>query len=186
MAQINIEELLPLLEESGKLAIWDSEATGLKGDYNSLLCSSIKAFGGKTVTHTVERPGKDRLLCVATKRELEKYVCWISFYGRGYDLPMLNTRLLFHGLEPVRPRLHLDMYWALKNKILTARKSQAHLLRWLELPTQKMDLSAEEWNRILEDFPKARPTMIARCESDVEGLESLYKRTKHLIRDVRR
>jgi len=28
--------------------------------------------------------------------------------------------------------------------------------------------------------------MVARCESDAKGLEALYKRTKHLIMDIKR
>jgi hypothetical protein len=49
-----------------------------------------------------------------------------------------------------------------------------------------MGVSAEVWNKILSDTEQHMPEMRARCESDVKGLEALYKRTRHLIRDIKR
>lgn len=185
MPKLETSQLLPLLERSRAICTWDLEATGLKGDYNSILCASVKPFGEKARTFSVDSPGKDKEVAKLVKAELEKHQAWIGYYSRGFDIKMLNTRLLFHGLEPVEPRIHLDMYYALKSKLLTARRSQGHLLNWLELSEQKMSLSAEEWNRILGNYSKHKKTMIARCESDVKGLEALYKRTRHLVKDIK-
>ena len=50
----------------------------------------------------------------------------------------------------------------------------------------QMGVSAEAWNEVLRDPGKAMPKMIARCESDTAGLMALYKRTRHLVRDLKR
>ncbi len=99
---------------------------------------------------------------------------------------MLNTRLLKWGYEPIEKRPHIDLYYTLKYNILTARKSQGHLLSWLETPEEKMTVSADMWNAIVRDVDAAMPTMIKRVESDCKGLRSLYFRTKHLIREIKR
>ncbi len=78
------------------------------------------------------------------------------------------------------------MYYTLKANTLTARRSQGHLLSWLETPEEKMTVSAEEWNRILYDTERSMKTMLKRCESDVTGLEALYRKARHLIRDIKR
>jgi len=119
-------------------------------------------------------------------KELEKYSVWCGYYSKGFDIPMLNTRLLRWRQAPIEKRMHLDMYYSLKYALLTARKSQGHLLSWLGTPQQKMGVSASVWSDILNDVEGQMPEMIARCESDVKGLEALYKRTRHVVRDLKR
>jgi hypothetical protein len=179
-------DFLRLAERAHSLAFVDIEGSGLRGDYNSTLVVSIKPHGLAPYSQFVTVPGDDRKLVRWAKRELEKYDCWVTYYGKGYDIPMLNTRLLKHWSKPIEPRHHIDMYYTLKFNLLTARRSQAHLLRFLETPTQKMDMDPDEWNQVLANPKRHMPRMIARCESDVRGLAGLYERTKHLIRDIKR
>ena len=152
-----------------------------------MLVVSVKPFKGNPVTFTVKQPGNDQKVVRDAKEELEKYTVICGYYSKGFDQPMLNTRLLKWHQEPIKKILHIDMYYVLKYNLLTARKSQGHLLSWLETPEEKMTVGADVWNAILSD-PTGKPmeTMIKRCESDVKGLQALYERTKHLIRDIKR
>lgn len=185
---MNIQEkdFLRLVEGAGTLAFVDIEATGLRADYHSVLVVSIKPYGLDPVNHIVGQPGNDKKVVREVKEHLESLDCWCTFYGKGYDIPFLNTRLLRWGHPPIQKRPHIDLYFTLKANLLLARGGQGHLLRFLETPQEKMDMSPETWNRILSDFPKEVGIMQARCESDVEGLEGLYERTKHLIREIKR
>lgn len=185
--QIESQDYLRLVEKANTLAFFDIEATGLRGDYNSILVASIKAFQSKPYSFVVKQPGNDNGLVRDVKAELEKYDCWVTYYGKGFDIPMLNTRLLKWRAKPVDKRHHLDMYFSLKSNLLTARKSQGHLLSWIGGPEQKMTVGADVWNEVLQEpNGKAMKTMIARCESDVEGLQALYERTRHIIREVKK
>jgi uncharacterized protein YprB with RNaseH-like and TPR domain len=190
--QIPVQTFLRLVEQAGTLACWDIEATGLKGDYNSILCVSIKPFGKDPITFAVEKPGNDRKVVEAAAKELGRYDCWVSYYGKGFDYPMLNTRLLRWGLPRLHAKPHIDLYYGLKYHTLLARRSQAHILAWLQLEDpqgtitiQKMTVGADEWNRVLSSPKQVMPTMVKRCESDVKGLEAIYRRTHHLLNDVR-
>jgi hypothetical protein len=49
-----------------------------------------------------------------------------------------------------------------------------------------MSVSASDWSDMPSQTEELMPTMIKRCESDVKGLEALYKRTRHLIKDITR
>lgn len=186
--KIDTLEFLELVEASNKLAFFDIEATGLRGDYNSVLVVAIKPF--KTATPTIfniTQPGNDQRVVREAKAELEKYTVICGYYSKGFDIPMLNTRLLKWGQVPVEKRLHIDLYFTLKANLLTARKSQGHLLEWLETPETKMTVGADMWNKILNN-PTGEPMRVMknRCASDVIGLQSLYERTKHLIREIKR
>lgn len=189
---------MTLVERAKTLCFLDIEATGLRGDYNSVLCVSLKPYGEKPVTYTVIKPGNDKALIKDVKAALLEFDGIVTYYGKGFDWKMLNTRALKHGIEPLKPMPHIDMYYSLKYHLLTARKSQGHLLSWLEIArtkdemiegqgdtADKLTVSAEEWNRVLANPEKAMKLMVTRCESDVCGLEALYRRTKHLLRDVK-
>lgn len=185
--QIDAQDYLRLVESANTLAFFDIEATGLRGDYNSVLVASIKPYNSDPYSFVVKQPGNDKGVVGAVKEALEKYDCWVTYYGKGFDIPMINTRLLKWGKSPVDKRHHVDMYYSLKSNLLTARRSQGHLLSWLDAPEQKMTVGADVWNQVIQD-PKgpAMKKMIERCESDVEGLQGLYEKTKHVIRDIRR
>lgn len=184
--QIDTQQFLGYVEATKKLAFFDIEATGLRGDYNSILCVSIKPYDGNVVTYQIKQPGNDRKLVREVSDALAEFDCWAGYYSKGFDKKMLNTRLLKWGLPPLPPRHHIDLYFQLKEKTLTARKSQGHLLSWLGTPEQKMSVGASVWNDVLYKTEEAMKTMVERCESDVIGLEGLYKRTRHLFRDVKR
>ena len=184
--QLEPEEFLSLAEQARTLVCFDIEATGLRGDYNSVLVVSVKKFGRKPTTLQVLQPGNDQRVVREAKDLLEAANCWVGYYSKGFDIPMLNTRLLKWGYEPIEKRPHVDLYYTLKYNLLTSRKSQAHLLEWLETPEHKMTVTAELWNKVLYDFDIAMTTLVKRCESDTAGLEALYKKTKHLIADIKR
>jgi hypothetical protein len=184
--QIDPQEYLDLVEQTGKLIFVDIESTGLKGDYNTVLVVSIKPYGKKPFSFSVPKVSRDYKVVRDAKDALEMAGAWVTYYGKGFDIPMLNTRLLRHGLNPIEKRPHLDMYFTLKSNILTGRKSQSHLLSWLGTPEQKMSVSADTWADMSASFERNMPIMIRRCESDVAGLEALYRKTRHLVREITR
>ena len=112
--------------------------------------------------------------------------CWVTYYGKMFDIPFLNTRLLRWEMEPLTKKPHLDLYFTLRSAILTGRRSQGHLLSFLQLPEQKMGVSATVWSEITADPKKHMPTMARRCNRDTAGLRALYKKTRHLIREISR
>lgn len=185
--KVDVQEYLRLVKTAKTLAFWDIEATGLRGDYNSILVASVKPYKSKPTTFKIVQPGNDKKLVRELKDHLESFDCWVTYYGKGFDVKMLDTRLLKWGYQPVVKKPHIDMYYTLKAHLLTARRSQGHLLHWLDAPEQKMSVGAEMWNQILHDpTGEAMATMIKRCESDCKGLESLFDKTDHLIGDIKR
>jgi len=183
--QLDPQTFLDMAEATSKIACVDIEATGLKGDYNSIMVISVKPFNKKPVSFHVAKPGNDEKLVYEAGEYIESFTAWVTYYGKGFDIPMINTRRLRWGLPPLVKRHHIDMYYSLKSNILTARRSQAHLLEWLDTPEKKMTVGAEEWNKVLADPDAHMGTMVKRCESDTKGLEGLYTATRHLIREIK-
>lgn len=182
-------DFLRLVENNNSIVFFDLESTGFKGDYNSIIVGSILHFKYKNATnHSIAQVGNDKRVVREIKEHLEAADCWVTYYGKGFDIPMLNTRLLKWGMKPVEKRPHLDLYFTLKSNLNTSRKGLGHMVRWLQVPDkeQKMDVSPDTWASLATDFDKNIRIMEKRCESDVVILRDLYNRTKHLVREIKR
>ena len=183
--KLETADFLRLVEQANTLAFIDIEATSLRADYGSTLVVSVKPYQSKPKTFVVSQPGHDQKVVREAKEEMEKYDCWCGYYSKGFDLPFLNTRLLKWGLMPIDKRPHLDLYFAIQPKLAMSRKSQAQLLGFLGTHEQKMGLSPNIWTEVLHD-PKAMKLLIARCESDVTGLQAGYDKVKHMVAEIKR
>lgn len=183
--QIDAQTYLDLVEDSGRLLFWDIEASGLRGDYNSIICASFKPYGERPFTLRIKQLGNDQKVVRQMKEILEDYHCWVTYYGKGFDVPMLQTRLLKWGQDPVKTRHHLDMYFTLKTHLLMARKSMAQMAGFLGTPEQKVGVSPNVWSEMAFNMDKHLPQMIARCESDCAVLEDVYKKTRHLVKEIK-
>lgn len=183
--QIDTQAFIELCKETGKLYTWDIEATGLNCDYNSIVVVSVKPYGQVPRTFVVNQPGDDKALVAEVRDFLATGAMWATFYGKMFDVKMMEGRLLKWGLPAMPKKHHLDLFFQLVGKVNTSRKSQAHLARWLELPEKKMDIEPDIWNRIFYD-PAAMALLVERCESDVTTLEQGVIRCQHLCGELTR
>ena len=184
--QVDAQDYLRLVEKANTICFFDIEATGLRGDYNSVLVTSIKPFHGKPTSFRITQAGNDKAVVRQAKELLESYDIWVTYYGKGFDIPFIQARLLRHGLPALNKQPHADMYFALRKKLILSRGSMAHIASWLKLPEQKMSVSASVWSEVIASPKVHMPMLVERCESDCAVLEKLWKRTKHLIRDIKR
>ena len=187
-------DFLRFVEAQKSIVFWDTEGSSLAGDYGSIHVVSMKPYGKAPVTFQVKHAETDHRVVVAARNWLNQSYAWVTFYGKGHDVPLLNTRLLRWGEKPLESRPHIDLYFTLKPKLKTGRKSQAHLLEFLQetmkslglKPEKKMTIAPNVWSDLQANFAPLIQTLVQRCESDTRGLEMLYRCTKHLIRDITR
>ena len=184
--KVDTQKYLDLVQDANKICTFDIEASGLKGDYNSTICVSVLGFRAEQPeTFHIQQLGNDQKVVRQAKECLESYDCWISYYGKGFDIKFLNTRLLKWGMMPIEPRHHIDMYYVLKYHTLMGRRSQEAYLSFLGTEEQKMKVSQNIWSEMGFKVKEHLPIMIARCESDVKGLQQLYADTRHLIHEIK-
>lgn len=184
--QVNAQDFLRLAERSHTLYFWDIESIGQAGDYGSVLVISVKPFGQEARVYQVEQLGNDRRVVREAAADLAGADAWVTYYGKGFDVPMVNTRLVKWGLPPLESRPHLDMYYTVKYRLRTGRRSQAHILRFLETEEEKMDVSPDMWAGLGSNFETNMKKLVRRCISDTVGLEALYNEIKPLVRDITR
>lgn len=183
---VDPKDYLRLVEATHQLATWDIEATGLKADLHSCLCASVKPYGKKPYTFRVKAVGNDVKVVRDLKDALEEYQCWLTFYGKGFDLPFINTRLLKWGYPPIEPRHHIDLFFSLKANTSMSSKGLGRYASMLGTDEQKMGVSQSTWSEMGYKLGTHMPLMVKRCESDTIVLENLYDRTKHVIKEIKK
>lgn len=183
--QIEAQHYLSLAEATGDLVFVDIESTGFKADYDSVLCVSFKQYGKKPFSLAVKQVGNDQKVVREAAEILGSYGCWATYYGKGFDIPFLNTRLLKWRQPQIQQRHHLDMYFTLKPKMALSRKGLGAVARFLNVKTPKLDVGQEVWSEISYKM-EHMPTMIERCEGDCITLEEIYKETKYMIKDIKK
>jgi uncharacterized protein YprB with RNaseH-like and TPR domain len=97
------------------LVFFDLETTGLSGGAGTYVflvgCGWFDAAGGFiTEQHLLVEPESERLMLQTVAEALARVGALVSFNGKSFDVPVLDTRYLFHRLEPVCSTLpHLDV-----------------------------------------------------------------------------
>lgn len=176
------------------IALLDIESTGLFGDFDIPLCIVVKTYG-KNERHVLVIDIENRDLLAAEEKllhdlslVLNDYDGVITYYGVGFDVPFLRTRMLAHGLEPLGKMLHLDVYFTARGKLLLSRNRLQNVIEMLRtadksIPT-KTRVDPELWVRATFARDKvAIAQIVEHCVEDVNCLEAVVNKLKDFLPD---
>lgn len=176
-----------------KFACFDIEATNLAANFGFLLSAVIKPLEGEPVIFRIDKyqgykreiwNDKKILLAVTEELQSPKYDVIISHYGKKYDIPFLNTRLLGHGLHVMPYKRHIDTYNTIRYKLRLHRNTLNAAGDFLT-ERKKTPLNGEHWIKASHGCKKSIDYVVDHCVKDVELLEDVYTQIKDLIRVVR-
>lgn len=173
-----------------EILAWDLECSGLNADYGMILCIGFKPVkGGKAEVWDVASYGNNyltsekRLLKDASDRLLKSDI-WLTWFGTYYDIPFINSRLLYHRL-PVLPagHPHIDGWRTAKNRLKLRNNRLATVQDFLGLEHEKDAVKGPEWIKAMQGDRKALKYIIEHCRKDVLVLEEAYNLLRPLIVD---
>ena len=176
---------------------WDIEATHLRANFGHVLCIGWKVFGQKTVhvpsiqdyngscksCKTLKEPINDKALLEAVYDDLASADAWVTWFGKGFDVKFVNSRLIFHGLPPLPPIPHIDGWRTAKSKLCLTSNRLATVQDFLQLPTSKTSVDGHQWNLASSGDPAALRYIFDHCRKDVNVLEEAYDKMLPLIVD---
>lgn len=172
-----------------KRLFFDIEATDLSADWGVCLCIGYRLGNGKIEIPTLQDFKPRDLL---DDRGLVKYFAEeiypqadfsIGHYSSRYDIPFINSRLLYHGLPPMPPIFHIDTWRVAKYKMKLSSNRLANIEDFLRVKHQKTKVDKEHWRRAKIGCKKSLKYIVEHCRYDILVLEEVYEKLGHLIKE---
>jgi len=177
-------------EEQPRVLFFDIEATGLKADFGYLLCFGYKWLDEKEA-HVIglkDYPGKkltdDSRLVKEVERILNSADVIVSYYGKRFDIPFINSRLLKADsmrFISIPDSAHVDLWFTIRYKLKLHSNRLASVIEFLDLKTKKTPLKGPQWIDAMAGDKNARSYVEDHCAADVKALEEAYLIVRPLV-----
>jgi uncharacterized protein YprB with RNaseH-like and TPR domain len=129
----------------------------------------------------------DKALVDEYARALEEYDILVSWNGKLFDVPVIQGRLAFHGLEPLNLKMHTDaMYYATGQFARIGRKSLQSVSEYFEVQNAKTPLRVRQWDGAMSGKAEEYEKIAEHCNADVLVLRDVFHVLKRFIRTIHR
>lgn len=166
--------------------LWNQNISGNRITKFSHLLSNSWAFNdeepqGVRLDPKDVEAGNDLLVVVDTIRAIEKSDLIISFNGKRFDVPLLKTRALAHGLPPIKFPPHLDLMQEAKKNFRFPSNSMQNISLYLGEHGKLATSGRSLWERCYnyqnyEDCDQALADMLEYGLMDITATRDLHKR----------
>lgn len=168
-----------------KVLLWDIETDGIQAD--RVLCIGYKWLDEKQPKLLTFDGYENRHPWWSDKQMLREFAglfeecdMHVTWYGSRFDQPVVEGRLIQHGLHPLPPKPHIDL-WKLARTKLGHRRQGHRLQAWqdrLGLRDDKTPVKPSVWIAARHGDEKALQYIYQHCEQDVKVLEGVFKRMR--------
>jgi hypothetical protein len=169
-------ETLPMVVYSWRIRDVTLSIENIIQDTTILSFAATWLYSGKVtsfcLTPKESKARDDRRVISEAWNMLERAEVVIAHYGRGFDLPKLNSRFLFYGLKPPSPYRSVDTAKDIPSLGLSSKK-QDYILAFTH-QKQKLETSYQLWKDCDRGDSKALKKMEAYNRNDVVTLEAMY------------
>jgi len=181
----------PELLLSGRVGYFDIESTGLKGNFDAMLCWFIKERRRDRYDFDCVEPEDfrardktrmDARVVSTLAAALERYDVLVSYYGSGFDFPFSRTRALKCGVPfpPYGSSRHVDLYYSARGRLSLHSKRLEVVSRFLGIPG-KTPLDPDVWVGARLGDARCLRYVRDHCRADVEVLEKVHERLSAFI-----
>lgn len=174
-----------------RVAVFDIEATHLKADFGFMLCAAVKIIGGPLYTFRIDdyagykrEPWNDRRLVLDVRDFLEAQDLLVSYNGKRFDVPFLQSRLAFWREDLMEPKLHVDMLYTVRHKLLLHSGSLESAQAFFGYKNGKTTLMGDIWVKASHGHRASLEYVVDHCERDVLVLERLFLKLKPFLRGI--
>lgn len=176
-----------------RILFLDIESTSLEADFGYMLAFGYKWLGGRTkvlsiltsqlpcgTCHRVE--GDDRVLTGEVHKVMSAADMLVTWYGKGFDVPFINSRVIDAGLPPLPSTPHVDLYFTARHHLKLSSNRLASVQNFLQLKTEKTPLTRRVWRRAQAGDVPSIKYVVDHCRADVDVLEQAYEKLKPYVR----
>lgn len=171
-----------------KILLFDIEATSLNAPFGTILCMGWMWYGQKRarVLRISDYPGweedptDDKRLLIDIQKKLAEADVLVGWYSGGYDLPMIQTRMLQHRLGVLAPVAHIDLWWWARHRLKMHSNRLAAVSEFFGLG-EKTPVIGRSWVKAAAGDMKSLLYVYSHCKKDVEVLGEAYEVMRPLV-----
>jgi len=165
-----------------KILIWDIESSDLVADFGFCLCIGYKWYGSDEL-HIIRGDQlpewhTDRTNDKSIIRGIYDVLCkadiQVTWYGKRFDYPFVQSRALVHGIGALPPVPHVDGWEIARRKLKLSSNRLNNVQRFLNLPDEKSPVDGRTWVRAYAGYQDAMEYIVEHCQKDVVVLEQAY------------
>jgi len=138
-----------------RIGFFDGEMSNLNADYGQLLCGCIceyqvkKPYWFNMRTFQLDNyKGKrwsDESLALEFRDALKEYDLIVSWNGKRFDIPFINTRLEKWERDTFQPKRHLDLLYTSRFKLKLSNNKLDTVSKYVKAPVHKSFLDPDTW-----------------------------------------
>lgn len=163
-----------VLDLGPKIAYFDMETTGLRPEFDRILCGSILSYpSGTMTTFRIDETehedfSDDRRLALLIRDCLEQHHIISGWNSKGFDIPFLNTRLSHQGERRLNSHLHIDAMYHYRgwHGVKPRNSKLSTVAEFWRLDERKMEVDGQIWVKAQGGSREALDVLVERCESD--------------------
>ncbi len=164
-----------------------------KSSINSIICFGYKQLGDKNSKcinawdfkqSWSKNVNDDKQLCIAAREILLKADGVITHNGRKFDLPTLNSRLMFHGISPLPKVNHIDTCSVARAKLNIFSNRLNSVAKFLGCEQKLENGGWSLWEKVQDRDKAAQKLMTKYCKQDVEVLEQVFNKLRPLADSI--
>lgn len=168
------------------VAFWDIETT-FSTQPLVLYAAIADQFGRVTGFPKGDDITDDKELVRAYRDALAQYDIWVTWNGKLFDVPVLNGRLMYHGLEPLPRKMHIDaMYAASGGSARIGRRSLQSVSEYFGVANRKTPLNVRTWDAAMSGNAEAYAKIKEHCDADVLVTRDVFNVLKPQFQTIQR
>lgn len=177
------------LATPAKILLFDIEASNLSANFGRCLCVGYMWLGDDKPKILSVRTSKawgrdhtdDHTLVAEVQRVMKSADMWVGWYSSRYDVPFLQTRLLYYGLPLLPPTFpHIDLWRTCRYKLKLHSNRLASAVDFFGL-TEKTPIKGEQWVRASAGHKPSLKYVEEHCSADVLALRDAYLVMRPLV-----
>jgi uncharacterized protein YprB with RNaseH-like and TPR domain len=175
------------MSQKAKVLILDIECTNLSSNFGYVLCVGYKKLDDPK-THIIsitdypefsKNPTNDYYVIRDAAKVLSEADMWVGHYSSRFDIPYIQSRLLYHNL-PLLPNVqHVDTWRIARYKMKLNSNRLASITGFFGFE-EKTPLTGPIWVRAAAGHKPSIKYVEGHCKQDVIVLEQVYKKIRPL------
>lgn len=171
-----------------RILLWDIETDGINAD--RIICIGYKWAEEKRVhllrAEDFPREGlwDDSNMLREWARIFSTADYHVTWYGSGFDLPVVNARLIQAEEKPLPPIPHIDLWKTARYQFKTGGGNR--LAKWqdfLGIPSEKTVVKPSIWIKARYGHKPSLKYIYDHCIIDVEVLEKVFARLRPWVKE---